>query len=310
MKVVVIGGTGHIGTFLIPRLVEAGHEVVVVSRQQRSPYQTNEAWQKVKMVTLDRQRLEQEKRFGQAIADLAPQLVIDLICFDVDSARHLVDALQDKAEHLIHCGTIWVHGYKVETPSEEWHKKRPVGEYGIRKAAVEEYLLNEVDQSRLAVTILHPGHIVGPGWNPINPLGNLNRQVFSDLANGKEVLIPHLGLETLHHVHASDVAAGFMLAVQHRHTASRQSFHIVSEKAMTCRGYAEAIAELHGQKAKLRFVPWEEFANSVSEDDARVSWDHLVHSSSCSIEKARRLLNYTPEYTSLEAIEESLRFKD
>jgi tetracycline resistance efflux pump len=27
MRVVIIGGTGHVGTFLVPRLVMAGHEV-------------------------------------------------------------------------------------------------------------------------------------------------------------------------------------------------------------------------------------------------------------------------------------------
>ena len=28
MRVVIIGGSGHVGTYLVPRLVEAGHEVV------------------------------------------------------------------------------------------------------------------------------------------------------------------------------------------------------------------------------------------------------------------------------------------
>ncbi len=36
MKVIVIGGTGHIGTYLIPRLVKAGHDVICVSRQKIS----------------------------------------------------------------------------------------------------------------------------------------------------------------------------------------------------------------------------------------------------------------------------------
>ena len=30
MRVVIIGGSGHVGTYLAPRLVEAGHEVVNV----------------------------------------------------------------------------------------------------------------------------------------------------------------------------------------------------------------------------------------------------------------------------------------
>ena len=32
MKVVVVGATGHIGSYLVPRLVAAGHEVVAISR--------------------------------------------------------------------------------------------------------------------------------------------------------------------------------------------------------------------------------------------------------------------------------------
>ena len=38
-RVVVIGATGHIGAYLVPRLVRAGHEVIAVSRGEREPYQ-------------------------------------------------------------------------------------------------------------------------------------------------------------------------------------------------------------------------------------------------------------------------------
>ena len=31
-RVIVIGATGHIGTYLVPRLVRGGHEVTAVSR--------------------------------------------------------------------------------------------------------------------------------------------------------------------------------------------------------------------------------------------------------------------------------------
>jgi nucleoside-diphosphate-sugar epimerase len=34
MRVIIIGGTGHVGTYLVPYLVEAGHEVINLSRQQ------------------------------------------------------------------------------------------------------------------------------------------------------------------------------------------------------------------------------------------------------------------------------------
>ncbi len=97
-----------------------------------------------------------------------------------------------------------------------------------------------------------------------------------------------------------------MQALINKEKAVGESFHILSEKAMTWRGYAEAVAGLYGQKASLRFVPWEEFRGALSEKDATCSWNHLMHSSSGSIEKARRLLNYRPQYSSLEAIRQSL----
>ncbi|PYE29848.1 NAD-dependent epimerase/dehydratase family protein, partial [Rhizobium sp. PP-WC-1G-195] len=38
-RVIVIGATGHVGTYLVPTLVEAGYEVVAISRGVAEPYQ-------------------------------------------------------------------------------------------------------------------------------------------------------------------------------------------------------------------------------------------------------------------------------
>jgi selenocysteine lyase/cysteine desulfurase len=59
MRVVVIGGTGHIGTYLVPKLVETGYQVISVSRQQREPYQPHAACKAVQHVTLDRAAVEE-----------------------------------------------------------------------------------------------------------------------------------------------------------------------------------------------------------------------------------------------------------
>jgi len=53
-RVVVIGATGHIGTYLVPRLEDAGHEVTAVSRGTRGPYQASPQWAAVTTVTADR----------------------------------------------------------------------------------------------------------------------------------------------------------------------------------------------------------------------------------------------------------------
>jgi nucleoside-diphosphate-sugar epimerase len=306
MRVVVIGGTGHIGSYLVPRLVEAGHDVVSVSRGQRDPYHPHGAWTRAARFVLDRSVEEASGSFGENIAALAPQIVVDLTCYTPESAVQLVNALRGRVQHFLHCGTIWVHGPSVEVPTTEQEPRRPFGEYGCRKAAIEDYLLTQARQHGFPATVLHPGHIVGPGWTPVNPAGHFNPQVFSDLATGAEVALPNFGMETLHHVHADDVAQSFVRAIARPHSSIGESFHVASPTAWTLRGYAEHMAGWFGRSARLRFLPWEEWRQGVSERDATVTMDHLSHSPNCSIEKARQTIGYAPRYGSMEAVQESV----
>ena len=156
------------------------------------------------------------------------------------------------------------------------------------------------------MTILHPGHIVGPGWVPLNPAGHFNPEVFKTLAEGRELLLPNLGMETVHHVHADDLAQAFIKAIDNRNRALGESFHIVSEQALTLRGYATAMAAWYGKEANLRFLPWDQWKKTLSEEEANATWDHIAHSPNCSIEKAKRLLDYSPRYSSLQAVQESV----
>ena len=306
MRVVVIGGTGHIGTYLVPRLVEAGHEVVCVSRQQQKPYHPHPRWQSVARVAIDRTAAEVQGIFGRQIKELRGEIVIDLICFTPEQAAQLVEALAGNVQHFLHCGTMWVHGHSEQVPTREDQERRPFGTYGIRKAEIESYLLAAHQQNNFPVTILHPGHITGPGWLPINPAGNLDPEVFAKLATGEEVALPNLGMETVHHVHASDVAQSFVNAIDHREAAVGESFHVLAPQALTLRGYATAVAQWFGQEPKLRFLPWEAWRKTVSQRDAELTWDHIAHSPNGSIDKAQRLIAYQPEYGSLQAVRHAL----
>lgn len=306
MRVVVIGGTGHVGTYLIPRLIEAGHEVVCVSRNQREPYQPHGAWGQVEQIEIDRTQAEEQGTFGSQIADLEPDVVIDMICFTLDSAKQIVEALRGRVQHFLHCGTIWVHGPSVVVPMTEEQPRRPFGEYGIQKAAIEAYLLREARLNGFPATVLHPGHIVGPGWAPVNPTANFNLEVWEKLARGEALVLPDLGMETVHHVHADDVAQAFVKAMANRSAALGESFHVVSPAAITLRGFAESIANWFGEPAQLQFMPWETWCKTVSPEDAQATWDHIAHSPNASIAKAQRLLDYQPRYSSLQAVQEAL----
>lgn len=308
MKVVVIGGTGHIGTYLIPRLVMEGHDVTCISRSQRAPYQPHPAWTVVRHVLIDRDDAEARGTFGQQIRALKADVVIDLICFTQESAAQLTEALMDEIQHFIHCGTMWVHGHSELVPAVESQERKPFGEYGIRKARIESYLLDAAWERGFPVTVLHPGHITGPGWLPINPAGHLDPDVFIRLAREEEVVLPNLGMETVHHVHADDVAQAFVNSMDHRVSAVGEAFHVVSEQAMTLRGYAQLTAYAFDCDACLSFLPWDEWKKTTSPLNVELTWDHIAHSPNGSIEKAKRLLGYRPRYTSIEAVMEAVEF--
>jgi nucleoside-diphosphate-sugar epimerase len=53
-------------------------------------------------------------------------------------------------------------------------------------------------------------------------------------------------------------------------------------------------------------LPWEQWRQGVTPNEAAVTWDHIAHSPNCSIAKARKLLGYEPRYSSLEALRESV----
>ena len=61
-----------------------------------------------------------------------------------------------------------------------------------------------------------------------------------------------------------------------------------------------------GHESRVRCLGWEEWKRAHTEEQASATWDHIAHSPSCSMEKARRLLGFEPRWSSLDAIEEAV----
>lgn len=302
-KIIIIGGKGKVGTYLVPMLVTAGFDVTNISRGESKPFVENACWDAVSQVSLD----TADPGFAKKIASLKPDIVIDMIAFN--SAKDLVplmDALTGQVEHFLVCGSVWAHGSSTSPPLDEEDDLTPFGEYGIEKCRFIREVQKRWALSRFPGTVVHPGHIVGPGHPPINPQGNLNVAVFSALMHGEKVLLPNLGMETLHHVHAKDVAGVFFASIRAGSVSYGQHFHAVSPGALTLRGYAHEAAKWFGKEATLGFLPFDEWEKTVSKEDADLTYNHIIRSHSCSMERAKRLLGFTPGYSSLDAIRESV----
>ena len=303
MKVIVIGASGHIGTYLIPMLVNAGYDTVAITRKMTPPYEDAPAWHTIKREQMDR---ENDVDFIQNLKSMEPDIIVDLVNFNIKETRKIVEGFKNtKLSHYLYCSSCWAHGMAETIPFDpDDLRKEPLDDYGKDKFASEMYLKEQYRQNGFPSTVIMPGQISGPGWAIINPWGNTSMKVFQDIADGKEIALPNFGQEILHHVHGYDVAQVFYKAITHRNQALGESFDADAATHITLYGFAKHLYEYFGHEAKIKFLPWSEWCQyEGSPEECDHTYYHIVRSGVFSIEKARTLLEYQPKYTCIETID-------
>lgn len=308
MRIAVIGGTGHIGSYLVPRLLRAGHDVIVIARNSAPRYGHQRlGWNKVQWQVADRASEEASGAWGGRMNALKVDVVMDLICYAPEQNQLMYQAFRGRVQHFLHCGTIWAYGPPDRVPYCEHFARRPVSEYGRRKAEIECFLLEKFRSEGFPATIIHPGHICGRGWLPIDPQGSRNDvAVYQRLADEKEVCLLAPGTGTLHHVHADDVAQLFQLSMEQPKASLGESFTTTAPYAMTLKGCCDAVAAIFGTCPNVRCVTLDELIRVEGETSARIIEEHVRHSPSNSIAKAQRLLGYAPRYTTEQIFSECI----
>lgn len=302
MKTIVLGGTGHIGTYLIPMLVKEGHEVISVTRSESQPYQASDEWDKVARVLLDR---EHDEKFEEKLLAMRPDIIVDLINFSLKDTQKMVRVFEKtNLSHYLFCSSIWAHGRAENLPFDPDDKhKKPLDKYGENKFKSELYLKEAYKKSGFPATIIMPGQISGPEWDIIGPLGNVSPKAFQDIAKGNKLYLPNFGMETLHHVHGEDVAQVFFKAITHKENALGESFHAVSGESITLFGYAKLAFTFFGKKENIEFLPWEEWCVQCgNEAEIEHTYYHIARSGYFDIAKERKLLDYCPKYSNIETI--------
>lgn len=308
MKVLIIGGTGHIGTYLIPRLVRCGCHVQVVARQPRPQYGNSSLyWPKVEWIIADREKEERDGTWEARMRALDAEVVIDLICFRLEQQEMMYNSFSGRISQFLHCGTIWSYGPSEAAPYKESYARRPITNYGSRKERIERFLHDRFIKDGFPVTIIHPGHISSPKWLPIDPQGAINGiEVYRKLATGLEVVLPDQGLATLHHVHADDVARLFEQAILNRGDALGESFTAVAPYALSLVGCCRAVANMFGTQPNIRFVSMAELDGEMTKESADMVREHALHSPCCSIEKSSKRLGFSPYFTTEQIYAECL----
>ncbi len=300
----VIGGTGHIGSYLVPRLVTSGYRVWVFARGTTNPYPSSPLWAKVNTIRGEREKEEKSGLLGERIRHVRPDIIVDLIAFEPESAAFLADLLSGTETHLLVCSTAWVYGKTRTIPTREEAFRFPENDYAQRKVLIENTLFSAAQKGKLMVTIVRPTHITGPGKPFITPFGDNNPETLQKILNGEEIFLLDGGLSTLHHVHPRDVADLFFAALSNPKASQGEAFNCGAQYAMTFFGLGEFLACSFGKPFRFRSISLEEYTARFGYPEMAAL--HVRQGCCVSMEKARKVLDFVPQYTPEGAVLEAM----
>ena len=219
MKVVVTGGAGFIGSHLVDRLIEVGHEVLVIDDLSGGSLQNllrDEAGAQNFQRGSHPEGVAQELRFqkhslggadmGTLKADLCDCEVLYHLAADATEGRSqftpwrcTMDGLAASAQvfaaaaavgvkRIVFTSSMAVYGDQ-EAPFTEEMEPRPVDVYGVNKHAAERMLQILAETHGFEYVILRPHNVYGPRQNAADRYRNVVTIFINRLLRGQPIQI-------------------------------------------------------------------------------------------------------------------------
>lgn len=250
-SVLVVGGTGWVGTRLCAVLADLGHRVTSFALDPpAAPRPGVREVQGRRETDLD--------RLGPAGHDA----VIDLVSYHPRDTARVADALSGRAGRFVHLSTVAVYRQLTAAPATEADTVRGNGgggDYGSRKAACEDELLHRHAVSGFPAVIVRPAPMVGPA-DPVS------REVFllRRLLRRRPILTCGPADGYVLTVDVDDLVRGLVAAAFAPDVEGR-AYHLAHDDAPTLACYVDALAQLAGVadaggSALLRVVGADELA--------------------------------------------------
>jgi UDP-glucose 4-epimerase len=326
MKVLVTGAAGFINGYLVPELLEAGHEVVGLddfSKYGRltKSYDDHPCYRFVEGDAKDTELLKElSTGVDQIVASAAMiggisyfhEFAYDLIAenerilastFDAAIAAHKAGTLQRIV--VMSSSMVYESATVFPTPEgAELTSPPPISTYGFQKLAAEYFAKGAWEQYQLPYTIVRPFNCVGIGERRALRdtdimSGNVKlalSHVVPDLAlkvmKGQDPLhILGEGNQVRHYTYGGDLAHGIRLAME-SDRAINEDFNLSTAASTTVLELAETIwHKINGPDREFRYV-------------SDPAFEHDVQRRVPDVRKAREVLGYEATTTLSEMLDE------
>ena len=230
MRILVTGGAGFIGSNLVDRLVQDGHEVTVVDDLSSGRLENLTG-----ALASGRAHVERVDVAGpdlEAVVRAAAPEVIHHLAAQIDVRRSVADPVGDarvnvlgtvalaRAAAAAGCrrlvfagsgGTAYGEPDPADLPVREDHPPLVTSPYGVAKRAAEDYLASLGAIGGLEWVSLRLGNVYGPRQDPHGEAGVV--AIFcARLLEGEPVTVYGDGRQTRDYVYVDDVVEAFVLA--------------------------------------------------------------------------------------------------
>lgn len=290
MKVLVVGGKGFIGSHVVDRLLERGHDVAVFDTPRKKPAFISCESTKLTMIEGDFTKGED---LGEAIKAMDAVIHLawtttpataerdpgyDIVSNVLGTVRMLQMAVQHGVGKIVFSssgGTVY--GESDVPLIAENHQTSPLCTYGASKLAVEKYL--EVFQQKFGLdyAVLRPANPYGERQDVNSGVGAITK-FLSCAVNGHPITIWGDGSVARDFFYVGDLADAFVAALE-KPTPSR-IYNIASGANKTLNEIIEIIKSITGKSPDIRY-------------DKKRSFD--VKSVCLDISRARRELGWYPK---------------
>ncbi|HOE11031.1 MAG TPA: NAD(P)-dependent oxidoreductase [bacterium] len=297
MKVLVVGGTGHVGLHLVPKLLARGIQVTVLS-SGRTRMPDDPVWERAQYVRHDYSC----DSLPMEIKDVFFDTVIDML-----GKEHTYRLFHTHAKHILVCGSTWMYGEPkvVPTPEQAQTIPCPFPSYARRFDHIRRDIRN-AKREGIQFTAIMPPNICGPGKIPLEGMGGRSLAVHRAHAAGETVVLPEGAESLIGPCDADDIAELFVAAATNPKPASAEIVNVGSAYSLTATQFIRTIAEIYKAEIPIEYVPWEKYTTEVS-TDIGAYWHFKAHTCP-DIRKAARLLGYEPKYTPEQSLERAIRW--
>jgi len=316
MDVLVTGATGFIGRHLVERLKEENYRVYCLVRKESK--KKIEALKDVNVIYGDITNKETLKRnlksfdvvFHLAAAFGKLMKREEYFKVNVYGTKNLLEVCKDKGiGKFIHYSACGVYG-NSDKIIDEVSPYNPSNPYEESKAEGEKIAISFMKY--LPIVILQPAVVFGPG-DTYNVF-----KLFKGIKEKKFVLIGN-GDNKLHFVYIKNLVYASLLAIKCE-KAVGERFLIADEKAIRLKDLVLFIAREIGVSNKFLSIPkwlayfiayFEEKRAKLMNSNPLITRDgvrFLTENHEYSILKAKRILKYTPRYTTYDGIRETIKW--